>query len=272
MQVQLFDVEHGSCALITAPNGKHVLIDCGHNDATGFRPSGYLAGLGLDGTTRRLTKLVISNVDQDHISDLPNVYSKLRPEVLSRNKNIGRSFLNEVKEEVTDAMETYLTMHETYTAPASPDLGGIQFTSFYHDPDKFDNTNDLSLVTFVQYGGLSIVFPGDLSKAAWLEFLQNEKFRQKLSETNAFVASHHGREDGYCPEVFEYCSPKVILISDESIRYDTQKDIGYSEHASGMTFGDGVTRKVLTTRNNGMITLWHDPKNTYGYSVRIQQT
>lgn len=269
MQVQLFDVEHGNCALITTPNGKHVLIDCGHNDTTGFRPSKHLKALGLDGTTRRLAKLVISNVDQDHISDLTDVYNELSPEVLSRNKHIGRDFLTNVKDDITDAMESYIEMHETYTAPANPDLGGIQFTMFYHSPQKFDNTNDLSLVSFVQYGGLNIVFPGDLSKAAWLEFLQNESFRQKLKETNAFVASHHGREDGYCPEVFQHCKPSVILISDESIQYDTQKDVNYSQHATGFVFGDNIRRKVLTTRNNGMISL--QSNHTPNYAVRVQK-
>lgn len=261
LNVIIFPVEHGNCALIITPNGKHVLIDCGHNDTTGFRPSTYLTKLGLDGRTRRLAKLVISNVDQDHISDLPNVYSTLRPEVLARNPNIGRHFLDDVKDEITEAMGIYIKMHETYTGPAEPDWGGVQFTSFYHSPRRFSETNDLSFVSFVQYGSLNMVFPGDLTRSAWLGFLENENFIKELCKTNVFIASHHGREDGYCQEVFGYCKPDLVLISDESIKYDTQKDISYSRHASGRYFDDGVVRKVLTTRNNGTISLWCDAIN-----------
>ncbi len=271
MNIQIFDVEHGNCALITTPNGKHVLVDCGHNETTGFRPSSYLAALGLDGHSRRLTKLIVSNVDQDHISDLTNVYTALRPELLSRNKHIDRSFLNIVKEDITDAMSSYIDMHETYTAPATPDFGGVTFNAFHHHPNQFDNTNDLSMVTFVQYGPLKVVFPGDLSRAAWLEFLKNQSFVEQLNQTNVFIASHHGREDGYCAEVFSHCKPHLILISDENIKYDTQQDVSYSSHAPGRLFGDGVNRKVLTTRNNGMITLSLAPEDPYGYSVTIEK-
>jgi len=42
MRAQIFDVEHGACNLITADTGARVLIDCGHNSTTGWRPSVYL--------------------------------------------------------------------------------------------------------------------------------------------------------------------------------------------------------------------------------------
>lgn len=42
MQLQIFDVEHGACALLTADNGTRLMIDCGHNATTGWRPGSYL--------------------------------------------------------------------------------------------------------------------------------------------------------------------------------------------------------------------------------------
>lgn len=270
MKIKIFDVEHGNCALITTPNGKRVLIDCGHNETTGFRPSNYLLELGI----KSLNKLVISNVDQDHISDLKNIHEKLGPIVLMRNKDIGRNFLNNVKEEITDSMESYLKMHEKYTAPASPenlDFGDVEFTHFSHKLSAFDNTNDLSIVTFIKHGAWQIVFPGDLSKNGWLEFLKDQNFRDRLANTKVFVASHHGREDGYCPEVFEICKPSVILISDKGVVHETQKDVGYSQHTDGLYFTDGQTRKVITTRNNGVIDLWSESLNPNGYNLSIQQ-
>ena len=79
------------------------------------------------------------------------------------------------------------------------------------------------------------------------------------------VASHHGRESGYTPEVFDYCKPEIVIISDESMQYDTQ-ETNYSQHASGIPTYLGGRRKVYTTRNDGKITLSASTQSR-GYSV-----
>jgi hypothetical protein len=43
MYLEIFDVEHGACALINTSNGKRVMIDCGHNAATNWRPGYHLS-------------------------------------------------------------------------------------------------------------------------------------------------------------------------------------------------------------------------------------
>ncbi len=70
-----------------------------------------------------------------------------------------------------------------------------------------------------------------------------------------FVASHHGRRNGFCADVFGYCKPELIVFSDSSIVHDTQQTAGlYRPYTGGVMFGDNVKRHVLTTRNNGNIT------------------
>jgi len=269
MEIRIFDVEHGSCALITTPNNRTILVDCGHNDTTGFRPSDYLTNvMDLDSENNRLSKLIVSNVDQDHLSDLLNIREEVNPEILSRNPKLDRNFVNEVKEEMTDEFEEYLDMHETYNEPIDDDWGGVIITPFYHDPDKFSDTNNLSLVKFFEYGGLKIIFPGDLEKAGWSEFLKDESFVEHLKTTKVLVASHHGRESGYCADIFHFCKPEIIIISDEDVKYDTQRDIGYSEKATGIIFDGKNHKKILTTRTNGMITL--KAESTF-YNVSIER-
>lgn len=270
MEIRIFDVEHGSCALIITPNGKTILIDCGHNDTTGFRPSNYLTNVvGLNSVNNRLTELIISNVDQDHISDLPNIRKKVYPLRLRKHPEIDRNFIYSVKDEITEPFEVYCNMCEEYIYDAEPmDWGGMEIFTFQHPLSKFTDTNNLSMVTFLKYGGLKIIFSGDLQKEGWLEFLRNPSFVNQLKTTNVFVASHHGRKDGYCPEVFQFCHPDIIIISDEQIKYDTQRDIGYSQYPTGIVFNDGIRRKVLTTRNNGMITL---KATLTSYNIKITQ-
>lgn len=82
-----------------------------------------------------------------------------------------------------------------------------------------------------------------------------------LQKTNIFIASYHGRENGYHPEIFKYCRPYCIIFSDKSVIHDTQKNMAatYAKHVieDGIEFtptaGGILNRKVLTTRNDGHI-------------------
>ena len=130
----------------------------------------------------------------------------------------------------------------------------LDFAVFYNVYPDFEDTNNLSLVLFLHYPGLSIVFPGDLEKAGWRTLLRQPVFRQHLAKVNIFVASHHGRESGYANEVFQFCNPAVVIISDESKQFDTQ-ETNYAQHAIGITWNQGETRRVLTTLNDGMLTI-----------------
>lgn len=71
--LQVFDVEHGACSLLTIPmqggNCMRMLIDCGHNATTKWYPGEHLRNLGIT----RIDQLVITNYDEDHVSGYPNL-------------------------------------------------------------------------------------------------------------------------------------------------------------------------------------------------------
>lgn len=131
--------------------------------------------------------------------------------------------------------------------------GEISISHYWNEYPPFDDTNNLSLVTFVHGPEYSVIFPGDLERAGWRTLLTNADFRRELSRVGVFIASHHGRENGYCEAVFDYCRPQIVIISDEPMAYDTQEDC-YAQHASGISWNGGrETRRVLTTRCDGDI-------------------
>src|SRR5579864_8209578 len=76
----------------------------------------------------------------------------------------------------------------------------------------FSDTNNLSLVTFVEYGTFCIVYPSDIGEAGWKQMLLNSAFSTLLRRVNLFVTSHHGRESGCCAELFTYsrCNPRRV--------------------------------------------------------------
>lgn len=258
MEINIFDVAHGFCAYIIADNHNVMLIDCGYNEQTGFRPSDYLSANGCRG----IEWFIVSNYDEDHLNDLPWLKQRLPIEIFWRNRSINVNELRGLKllsGPILPGTETVLDMHADYVhnVPNPPEFPGIESGFFCNSYPEFQDTNNLSFVTFLHYRDIHIVFPGDLERTGWLTLLSQQAFREHLSRVNFFVASHHGRDSGYCAEVFDYCQPELVIISDEYIHYDTQ-EVDYRRHASGVSWGDH-DRYVLTTRNDGMITISQRP-------------
>lgn len=257
MRFQILDVGHGFCALLIADNQNTMMIDCGHKSMPEFRPSTYLWQLGQTSIER----LFISNYDEDHISDLPAISRLFSIRILHRNRSITTSQLRELKLQtghLSSAMTTLLTMNDAYvySEPVPPpEFPGVEYINFHNNYQlDFDDTNNISLVTFLNCNGTQFVLPGDLGYEGWERLLQNESFKNALRNVEFFVASHHGRKDGYCEAVFEYCNPRAVIISDGPVSYSTQEMANtYGRHARGIQF-NGEIRKVLSTRRDGTLT------------------
>ncbi len=268
MELRIFDVSHGFCAYLIADNKNVMLFDCGHNEETGFRPSTYLSARRCTG----IEHLIIQNFDQDHISDLPDLLAKLPVTRFFRNQSISPEQLRALKLEagsLTAAMTTALAMHRDFVHPVvnPPVFPNMEFETFYNQYPTFTDANNLSVVSFVHYDGMGILFTGDLEKAGWQELLKSKSFCACLSRTNIFIASHHGRTTGYCAEVFNYCYPDIVIVSDKEIVHETQKQ-DYTKHASGIPWNGGPDKRfVLTTRSDGMITITKEIGKAYHVTI-----
>ncbi len=257
MKLTIHDVGHGGCITLLHNNGNSMMWDCGHQGDN--RPSIFLPQMGI----YRINRFFVTNYDEDHISDLPLLQNKnISIEELYRNSSIDAHRLRILKRQsgpISYAMESMLDMIQRYKySPPQPppSFPNVEFTTFCNTFDEFDDTNNCSLITFLTCNGLKFVIPGDVEKAGWLNLLKNIYFRNELRSVNIFIASHHGRESGYCKEVFDLCAPQVVVFSDSNIKYSTQEMSQiYARHCSGELFG-GKTRYVLSTRNDGGI--WWD--------------
>jgi beta-lactamase superfamily II metal-dependent hydrolase len=271
MRLCVWDVEHGACAMLqhliptpNAPNGaagaKLAMIDSGNSDT--WRPSTHIRG-SLNRTT--LDYLFITNADQDHMSDLQGLRDAgIFVKVFFRNPSYTSDQIRQIKlgsGPLTNDAEWYVDACSSFNQPPAEPfdqyMGGITATTFCNNYPFFTKTNDLSLAVFIKYRGFSILFPGDLEKEGWRALLQLPGFREELSKIKILVASHHGRQNGFCPEVFDYCKPRAIVISDKPIEHETQltqPDYRAVTPASGVIVRTtGKTRHVLTTRRDGWI-------------------
>lgn len=255
MRFEIFNVEHGFAAYAQASDGSVLLVDCGLSQT--FRPSSYFAANGI----RVIRRFFVTNYDEDHIGDLPRLRKTVHIDVLTRNTSVSSAELRSLKvPPISPAMMALLEMINGYTEPAPTgqlEPPGLRVWTFHNSFPAFTDTNNLSLLTFLDVGSVSFLLPGDLERDGWRSLLQNPQICSFLGRVNVFVASHHGRESGYCREVFDYCRPSLIVMSDGGVEYDTQRMAGvYGQHASGEWFnarGKQEWRKVVTTRNDGNI-------------------
>jgi len=261
MRIRVFDVEHGACALVEAPNGGTALIDCGTNNSTGWTPADYL----ISSLNRRwIDYLIITNADQDHYTNLTDLATRVGIGTLITNPSLGAGAFEAIKLQsgpLTKDAITYRSLKQTFSAPTDSwfddKMGGVQLDLFWNNFPDFVDTNNLSLAAAISYNGFRILFPGDLEDEGWLALLGDAGFRATLRETTILVASHHGRQNGYCAEVFDYCRPSAVVVSDKPIAHATQLTVPQYQNCLA---GNGVrvvgverNRHVLTTRRDGCI-------------------
>jgi beta-lactamase superfamily II metal-dependent hydrolase len=271
VKIDIFDVGHGACSAVTAPNGSQILIDCGHSKESPYWwPSTHFSG-------QRFEALILSNLDEDHVSDFADVWRTVPLGTVWINPTIDASRLRYLK---TDGMDSGVAAVHTYLqSPTRKNFwfpfSTISVTSFYNSYGAFFDTNNLSLVTFVQYGSFSIVYPGDLEIAGWQLLLKFQNFCEYLRKVNVFVTSHHGRESGCCPEVFQLCRPDVFVISDKEKVHETQETTDwYRQHARGISrrvsyqWEDPQVRYVFTTRTDNCMSI--DVNESGGFFLTYQ--
>ena len=246
------------------------MIDSGC--AADWRPSTYIRHqLGR----ATLDYLFITNADQDHMSDLKGLdEAGVTVPVLVRNPTYTGQQMAGIKalggplsRDATWYVNACGSYDQPVTEPFNAHMGGITATCFFNPYPQFVKTNDLSLVVFIQYAGFKILFPGDLEREGWRALLANPAFRAELALTNILVASHHGRQNGYCEDVFDFFTPDAVVISDKPIVHDTQRTVPNYRRVvrdgGVMVRSTMKRRRVLTTRRDGYITFIVDETGSY---------
>lgn len=211
---------------------------------------------------------MITHGHRDHIEDIFS-FLDLRPLVLYTPRHFTDSEIRDANRANDRAfVDQYLKLRAAYSFPvpfgASVELGDgydhADFKLFSPQRSSRKNLNDHSLVVVISYAGVTILIPGDNEPASWRELLEDRSFVRAIQGTDVLIASHHGRESGYCSELFDsmYRQPKLVVISDGRF-CDTSATSRYCSKVTGWTVfdpsGDNETRYCLTTRKDGHVTI-----------------
>jgi beta-lactamase superfamily II metal-dependent hydrolase len=267
VKVTIHDVGHGACAVVRAPNGARLMIDCGlrydpQAPAEAWFPSVHYSG-------EHFEALIIQNLDEDHVEDLLYLLQQVTFDSVVSNSTISAAALARMKAQhgmgdgVRSAYRLLSRSGSGFIGAWPPDTGALEVSFFRNRFGRdYVDTNNLSLAVFLSYGAFSILFAGDLESAGWRTLLEDDSFVSALSSVDLMVASHHGRRSGCCEDAFEVCRPDAVIFSDSARQFDTQQtDAWYRARTRGIPSArQGVRspatrRHVLTTRRDGTLAI-----------------
>jgi hypothetical protein len=127
-------------------------------------------------------------------------------------------------------------------------------------PYDFTDTNNLSVVSYFQWGNFGVLFGGDMEGEGWDALLENTDLARHLPFVRVYVAAHHGRENGKSERLFRNMQPDLVLVSDGPVQHLTQHTANWygSRTLGALVHGPSLTsppqfRRVLSTRQDGTI-------------------
>jgi len=262
MKIIFYNVEHGSCTHIITPNNKHILVDVGSKTEKSI--SYYIKNIYFKYSNDGIDDLIITHPHEDHIYDLPNLYTLLKPRILHRPKeafNIDPTLQTPIHLAIANCANSMNAIYngpiEIFADPLRPENNGgvdIEIIPTIPSMASIDDLNTFSFIVIVKYGYYKFIITGDNPKSI-LSRMVAENFydiKNKISNATVLLAPHHGRTTEYCNEFFKLVNPILTVVSDKSIVHNTQDETSTLYKGRGAEL-NGIIRYVLTTRNDGTI-------------------
>ena len=266
MKMTVLDVGAGSCTILTWEDGNSWIFDCGKK-----------SGEDLADTMRQMgvvhaERLIIQNEDEDHIrgfADIRNAGFVNDQTLVYRNNKFRVEDVGRAKARISGATSVAWDIWELWAStlkPADPEVilrvegrqTECRFRVYPGEGTGPEDTNNSSMVAVLQIRESKIVLPGDMEQRGWEDLIQRYPgMLHDISNCEAFVAAHHGRESGFHNKVLAAANPGIVIVSDKKLMYGTQENMTslYGHYARGRwVFNDRMNnRKVLTTRHDGVI-------------------
>ena len=277
LRILIHNVGHGQAVHVFTPVGQTVVIDLGHS--ANFSPLEWLKK-----QTSTIDLLTITHPHGDHIDEILlleemgfTVRQFWRPTWLPRDEVYSQN-----QASYKGRLDAYFKMSDRYTTPikeservGNPSFsGGVSIKQYASSSCGVSNINNHSFVTVLDYRDVTVVIPGDNEQASWRELMREQDFATAMNRVNVFMASHHGRESGYCAEIFTE-KPDLCVVSDGPVQ-DTNARQRYSYHAKGRIVhkrndGSSEKRYCVTTRQDGStdIEIGLNPNSKTYLSVEI---
>ena len=206
--ILVFDVGRANAILIKNKDS-NILIDTGPNYSKNFNWTKIyllpvLNKLGVD----IIDLIVISHPDLDHSGGL----NTLR-EYFYVKKVISGKFKSEDWEKTNVFIQP--------DPIEKPDAFKIKEAELFLFPGKipYKSLNRESLVAYLEYKGLTVLFPGDIDTIRFYRMKKNKE----ILPVEVLVSPHHGSKYGLDEKVLKWLDPKVVITSGRGKRFPHQE-------------------------------------------------
>jgi competence protein ComEC len=214
------DVGHGQAILVRLPGSASVLFDAGslyRRDVGGRIVVPFLDYIGLG----RLTALIISHEDVDHINGIPEVLDRRRVDhILASGPLVDEGKIEGPAQTLLDYLRK--SDRNLERVPAGIRAGEARLRTLWPPTDanlpEDLGDNDRSLVTSIEYAGVRILLCSDIEQYA------QRQIRELYPNLRAdvVVVPHHGSRYTLDEGFLEALSPSVLVSSQAERPYGPQ--------------------------------------------------
>lgn len=249
LHVAFLDVGQGDAILITSPAGRQVLVDGGRY------PNTLLAELGrqMPFWDRSLDVIVATHPDDDHVMGLVEVAERYRVDHLLTS---GLEPLSDPAYEalLSVAREKGVNVVAVQTGQQLVIDDGVLLEVLHPIPGYWaDSPNEMSVVTRLQYGELSVMLTGDAEAATEATLLASGANLQ----STVLKAGHHGANGSSSAPFLAAVQPAVVVVS-------AGPDNRYGHpHPDALQRFAEVGASVLRTDLQGTLTLRSDGRDMW---------
>ena len=266
---KVFDVSQGSCNFMISPTGKTEVIDFGTEN--NWSPINHIFSNYI-GESGVLDRLVLTHHHGDHIRDWDSLKHRSVDLVLRRNFE-GR--YQEVCENsnlpegnrIAKAFDSHFASFNGTPAASkvSSDTWGVtihQSSLSVEAADELSSTdnsaaNNSSFVRLYDHNGTKILLAGDMETEGMEALLiKNPTFKSLIHGVNILIAPHHGHKSGFCSSLIDAIGkPDIVIASMKTGNKHVDGRYSSEEFVNGVSFDNGQIRRLLTTRQDGAITV-----------------
>jgi len=193
VDVLFFDVGQGDAALVSSPEGKHVLVDTGPRSFGGESAAAhsvlpYLERHGIE----HLEAVVVTHPDGDHLGGLPTILSEVS---VGRVLHSGQQVDTDLYAKTRRFLDRQGVSSRAVERGDSFSFGAIrmQVLGPPQDPSRrgIESENGRSVVVHVAYGETDVLLPGDVEAQAERDLVRT--YGDQLS-SRVVKVPHHGSE------------------------------------------------------------------------------
>jgi beta-lactamase superfamily II metal-dependent hydrolase len=209
MQVKIFNVGQGSCAVVTYPGQPSLLVDAGSSQVPAEGKDQAIAQIANHINTHSQQGLcvILSHPNTDHYNWLPDILARVSNQI-PRNLTYGGQTSG--YKNFTQILKYIYQIHDSSTLSQTASHLPT-YCSILH-PGIIDskNDNDQSIIVNVEDNNFRVILPGDAGEKT----LHHMRFPPQNKKTY-FVASHHGASNDGASSyaALQALNPAAVIIS-----------------------------------------------------------